>query len=455
MENKFLKKVELVGVLGHPENNFWSPDDYSVSGAMGCFAEESSTDIHQRHSIDGELYKGRDWEGTKELLMKETSGRGHGAVLDKGIFSWSIDNLTRESTLFLCGPQYASHLQQSLRRASAEKGFREVDFDSEIGEKGFREVDSKEGNKIMEKQFRLYDDMKSAGIPTEDSRIILPLKAKTTIDTTWDARELMHLDSMAKRMNVSSDILDTVRIMYEQAENVAPAIMKEREKNLEVLAWMPSNQLYAASNIPIEEMIFRREFEGSSRTNFLIDYSLGMNMSEDYIAKAVIERDEALLANLKHTHFTFMVPMSLMSFHQATRQRTWDQSVEPLEKAVVRGSFVMPQSIRDTRYANALTELSEESRRYVLNNIDKNRDVIGVIPHNLEVYDMIHVNGWNALHSIGKRKCTTAQWEIRNKATIMGREIKEVYPALGNYCLPQGMIYGSCPERENCGKCKK
>lgn len=37
----------------------------------------------------------------------------------------------------------------------------------------------------------------------------------------------------------------------------------------------------------------------------------------------------------------------------------------------------------------------------------------------------------------------------------MAREIKGVYPALGNYCLPQGMIYGSCPERENCGKCKK
>jgi thymidylate synthase ThyX len=451
MASDFPKKVELIGVLSHPNNDSWSPDDYPVSGAMGCFAEESSSDIHQKHSVSKEPYRGKDWEHTKELLMKETSGRGHGAVLDQGVFTWSIDNLTRASTLFLCGPQYGSHLQQSLRRATAERGFAEIDFDSEMGKRGFREIDSMEGNDIMEKQFELYGEMVGAGIPTEDARIILPLNTKTTIQTEWDARELMHLKSMAERMDVSSDISDTVDKMYLQAREIAPQMMKDREKNLEVLAWMPSNQLYANSNMPIEDMVSER----NTQSSFLVDYSLGMNMSEDYISKAVLERDEALLANLKHTHFTFFVPMSLMTYHQATRQRTWDQSVEPLGRAIERGSFVMPPSIRNTEYAQPLMELAEESRDYVLGNMGGNVNVIGVIPHSLEIYDMIHVNGWNALHSIGKRTCTTAQLEIRGKAKAMAREIKEVYPALGKYCLPQGMIYGSCPERENCGKCKK
>jgi thymidylate synthase ThyX len=67
----------------------------------------------------------------------------------------------------------------------------------------------------------------------------------------------------------------------------------------------------------------------------------------------------------------------------------------------------------------------------------------------------MHINGWNAIQSIGKRTCKTAQWEIRRIAKEMARQIGEVAPEIGRFSKPQGILYGHCPERENCGYCEK
>jgi len=448
------KKVELIGVLRHPTNISWDTEDYSVSGAMGCFAEECSGDIQQKHKVNQIHYVKKtktvteelNWEQTKELMMKETSGRGHGAVIDQSCFVYSIDNLTRASTLLLCEPEYASHLQQPLRRATAERGFCYEEFN---GTKGFVKTTS-EGDEIMKEQFELYDKMREAGLPTEDSRIILPLNTKTTIQTEWDARELMHLEAIVSdpRQMFPSDVRDTIEKMYSLAEREAPILMKNRGFNMERLSFFPSSQLFYKSNSTIERVA------GMNRGLKLLDFSCGIKMFPEEIKEAVENRNEALLSNLKHYHFSFIAPMSLMTFHQATRQRTWNQAVEPLKSAINRGRYVTPSCIEQSGFKDCFDNLMIKSINYVRKNLE-NPNAYGVIPHALEVYDMIHINGWNALHSVGKRTCKTAQWEIRDIAKKMAGEINRVAPEIGRYSLPQGMLYGTCPERNNCGYCKK
>ncbi len=82
-------------------------------------------------------------------------------------------------------------------------------------------------------------------------------------------------------------------------------------------------------------------------------------------------------------------------------------------------------------------------------------EAAGIIPHSLKIYDLIHINGWNAVHSIGKRTCTTAQWEIRNIAWTIAKIIKKVCPAFEGWLEPQCITYGKCPEIEDCGYYKK
>lgn len=428
----FKKRVELIGVLRHFKED-WDTEDYVSSGARSCFSELSSDRIQKQERLL------EDFEKRREIIFKETSGRGHGAVLDQAEFEYSIDNLSRASTLFLCGPQYAEHLQQSLRRATAERGF------FEIGIPG--------ADKLMEKQFELYDKMQSSEIPAEDARFILPLNTKTTIQSKWNARELMHLWSMSQRMNIPKEVRETVKEMYQQAYNEAPKLMKDRKKNMEVLAWMPSPQLFAYENSTIERLIDKKKaqsFEGA----ILLDASGKELMTPSEIEQAVKERDEALLANMKHYHTTFLCAMSLAAFHQATRQRTWDQSVQALPDAVKRGFYITPPSIQKTNFENIYNNLNEKSIEFVRDNLN-DVEALGVLPHSLKVYDLIHINGWNAIHSIGKRTCTEAQWEIRNVATNMADEIKDYDSDLGAYAVPQGKLYGKCPERKPCGKCFK
>ena len=72
------------------------------------------------------------------------------------------------------------------------------------------------------------------------------------------------------------------------------------------------------------------------------------------------------------------------------------------------------------------------------------------------VYNHPHVNGWNAVYMVGKRRCKEAQGEINNLAKQSGKLIEKVNPALGIYAQPQGVIFGKCPEGkwDECGYCK-
>lgn len=432
----FQKKVELVAWLQNHDRN-WDVEDPASCGARGCFDESCSSDIH-RAEIGRE-----DYEARKEKIFAETSGRGHGAVLDQSEFLFSIDNLSRASTLFLCGPQYADHLQQSLRRATAERGFHVP-----------KNLEGTVWKDLMKQQFKLYDEMQGSGFPAEDARYILPLYTRTAIQTKIDARELMHLHSMSQRKGVPSEVRDTVEQMVQQATEIAPRLMKNRGTNYEVLAWMPSSQLFAERNRTINHLMNHYSVKGNLPSEVvLVDHS-GIFMEPASVDRAVGERDEAELANLKHYHFTFLAPMSLACFHQATRQRTWDQSVQTISQAVKRGLYVTPRSIEKSRFLDSYRELNEASIEYARKYSD-DLDVIGIVPHSLVVYDLIHVNGWNAIHSIGKRTCTEAQWEIRNIARQMAHHINEVSPEVGKYAVPQGKIYGKCPERKSCGLCDK
>jgi thymidylate synthase (FAD) len=149
--------------------------------------------------------------------------------------------------------------------------------------------------------------------------------------------------------------------------------------------------------------------------------------------------------------------MSLAAYHQAIRQRTWDQAVESIYDAVERKQYKLPPKVANSAYAqkyeDQVNRMFDLYWRLLEEGVDRS-EAIGVISHALILYDLIHVNGWNAIHSIGKRTCTEAQWEIRAVATEMAKLIKQRNSTLGTIVGPQGQLYGRCPERKPCGACE-
>ncbi|MDO8558906.1 MAG: FAD-dependent thymidylate synthase [bacterium] len=447
-------QVKIIGVTENPQL-------LSTAGALGCFEEKSSD------GLIGDLSALPAEERAKKerAVLKNSFGRGHGSVGDQNCFVFSIENLPRAATLQLCQPQYLAHLQQSLRRAKASRGFHlpEIIVNSAYGKKA---------EEILSASFRLYEKMSKAGIPDEDARYILPLYTRTNIQTLGNARELCHLWKMthSPKVEAPSIVMAVVDEMIAQASNLAPYLFEDFRFNHETLAWYPSAQIYASHNETMEELIRERSGMGEKMSEpvFLSNdrgYFRYLTISEERIERAIKEKDEAELANLKHIHFEFLASMSLACFHQAIRQRTWDQSVQPIYDALPRyvldgfhDNMLVPLSIKSSDLLNLYREQHLNMLnlyKFLKNSGIPRSEAIGVIPHSVRVYDWIHINGWNALHSIGKRTCVEAQGEIMRIARQMADCIKKEIPAIGRWSEPQCITYGYCPEIRDCGYYKK
>lgn len=433
-------QVKIIGVTKNPQL-------LSTAGALGCFDEKSSGQLIG----DLSALSAEERDKKERAVLKNSFGRGHGSVGDQNCFIFSIENLPRAATLQLCQPHYLAHLQQSLRRAKASRGFHlpEIIKNSSYG---------KMAEEILSASFSLYEKMSKAGIPDEDARYILPLYTRTNIQTLGNARELCHLWKMthSPHVEVPSIVIAVVDEMIAQASNLAPYLFEDFKFNHETLAWYPAAQIYASHNQTIKELI--KPIEKDKVVMLSCDCAHFSTLSGEKIERAIKEKDEAELANLKHIHFEFLVPMSLTCFHQAIRQRTWDQSVQPIYDAL--GGMVTPLSIKkssdlfDLYWDQHLNML--RLYRHLKENCGIPRsEAIGVMPHSVKVYDWIHVNGWNALHSIGKRTCVEAQGEIMKISRQMAVYIKKEIPAIGKWSEPQCITYGYCPEIRDCGYYKK
>jgi thymidylate synthase ThyX len=311
-----------------------------------------------------------------------------------------------------------------------------------------------DAKQILSEAFQLYDKLGEKGVPKEDARFFLPLYTKTNIQTSGDARELMHLYSMNNQGEVPSPVIGVVNEMMAQASARAPNIFKDWGYNYETLAWYPAAQLYSSSNKTANEII--EKYGPDKATYFEHDLSEG---AVDDAAK----RNETELSNLKHVHNGnkmqgFILPMSVACFHQAIRQRTWDHSIESIYDAATRNRMIVPPSIASSEFKDEFAEQHNNMMRLYSDLVKAGiprKEAIGVVPHSLQLYDFIHVNGWNSVHSIGKRTCVEAQWEIRALANQIAFILRDKNPSLGKYTYPQGVVYGKCPERKPCGLCDK
>ncbi len=439
-------KIELMDSLGDSERT-------CVAGALGCFEEKSSSQIGKELAVF--LIEHGEEAYLKKIaaVLKNSFGRGHGSVGDQSDFVFSVEGLPRSATLFLCLPEYLEHLQQSLRRAKPEQGFY---IPPEIANSAMAD----KAQRTMEYSFKLYDLMTKSGIPGEDARYLLPLNTRTNIQTKGNARELSHLLTMcaSEWQMMPNVVFQVIKEMILEAGKNSLTLFANYAANHELLAWYPSSQLYARRNITMDNLTAVDSPKAKNGV-VLLGHEINSAITRRTLESGVRGREEAELANLKHVHFEFLAAMSLACFHQATRQRTWNQSVEPIYSAVKSdlqygNRMYIPSSIGRSVFREEYTaqhrNLMTCFKELVALGVPES-EAIGVVPHSLVVWDWIHVNGWNAIHAIGKRTCKKAQLEIRRIAWKMAQKIKRAAPIFDGFVQPQCVIYGKCPEIDGCG----
>lgn len=387
-------------------------------------------------------------KGFPKGVLEQSAGKSHTEVLSKAFFEFSIENLTRVATLMLCGPEYLMHQQQSLRRAKASRGFY---WPEDL-------LHLKEPISAQKEGFILYGELVEYGLPGEDSRDILSLNTRTNISTTVNAREGIHLDALVSSIDMPTSIVDVVQGekygMMPQLRDAWPDLFEKREHTYELLGFYPAPILFAPKNNTIEEII-DEHFGGKPGKPKFIKHPLNKKRIED----ALKNRYEPELSNLKHVHNgsdieAYAAPMHIACFHQSTRNRTTNQAIQAIYQAVGRGWIFVAPKIMNSRFEQRYIEQTERmigAYKDAVNDGTPKHKVIGAVPHNLVVWDLLHMNGFNTYSGyIGNRDCKKAQYFIRGIAKDIADDMRERGAAIGDFAYSKGRIFGECPEANPC-----
>ena len=425
---KVKPEVKLIAKLS---SEYMGPEELVAFGARATIRKDDAYTLYQ------EALKEENAEKIKKRLLDVTIGSGHIDVLDQAVFTFVLRDIPRLTTIFLVSPLYLSHLQQSMRYVQPYGVYLPEELRSE------RDV-----AKRVSESIKLYYKMVEDGVPKEDARFVIPLYTVTNIQTVGNARELTHVYLMSRDRYIPPIIRKIVEDMIRSASEEAPELFINRGANFNGVRYYPAPNLFG------ENRYLRGVIEEHKKDNIaLISYNQSFKIRENELINALKENDESYFAMLRHNVYLFLVKMSLTTFHQAVRQRTWKHNVESIYDSLERTDYIIPPEINrrgwGERFEENVRALYELYRSLVERGFGK-ETAVGLIPHAHRIYDILEIDGWNYVGALPLRRCLRAQWEIRFISADISRYISRVNPALGRYSLPPCRVFGYCPEKTPC-----
>ena len=151
-------------------------------------------------------------------LIERVIGSGHYSVIEHIQVTFAISNVSRACTHQLVRHRHMSFSQKSQRYVK-EKG----QFDYLIPptiEKD--EILKKKFTDFMAEISEKYQEFVDAGIPAEDARAVLPNACATSIVTSLNLRELIHIANLRLCTRAQYEIRTMVKAMCDELIKVEP-----------------------------------------------------------------------------------------------------------------------------------------------------------------------------------------------------------------------------------------
>lgn len=167
-------------------------------------------------------------------------------------------------------------------------------------------------------------------------------------------------------------------------------------------------------------------------------------------------------STLEHVSFTFLISgVSRALSHQLVRHRigiSFSQQSQRYCEFKNGFDYVVPPSVKknnliDAEYHNIMVYLNEKYRELVDAGIPA-EDARMVLPNACCTNLTVTINLRELIHFCQERRCTCAQWEIRQMANAMAKLVWSEIPELKPYLGPKCQLLGYCNEDENrtCGR---
>lgn len=172
-------------------------------------------------------------------------------------------------------------------------------------------------------------------------------------------------------------------------------------------------------------------------------------------AKRIIKRVTGYghVSVIEHASFTFSIEgVSRALTHQLVRHRIASYTQQSLRYVTydTLEKYVIPSSIGDNaearkRFDETLSKISETYQKLLKLGIPK-EDARFILPNAAKTNIVVTMNARELRHFFNLRCCARSQWEIREVATEMLRQVKKVAPALFENAGPSCVELGYCPE---------
>ncbi len=181
---------------------------------------------------------------------------------------------------------------------------------------------------------------------------------------------------------------------------------------------------------------------------------IAANKNANYLRRII---ESGHLSIIEHNSFVFHISgVSRVLSHQLVRKRIASYSQQSQRYVDAKNfQFVVPKTVKRSEYKKKFEEKVDELFQLYQDMIDNGipkEDARYILPNATTTQLIVSMNAHALIDFFAARCCVRAQWEIRELACKMLKEVKRVAPSLfenaGAYCD----FYGYCPEEKTCGR---
>lgn len=393
-------------------------------------------------------------------LIKRIIGMGHKSIIEHDYLVFALCDVTPIVEQTIIGNRLTSFTIKSRR----EVDFRNVGFYIP----DFRDKSlniHKDNEKLKEKYithmkylFNTYGDIVDLGINKEDARFVLPYSYHSNIIMGLDARELEkliislvsgHLSEINDLKDFGNELLSITR---EYVPYLTDSIDKEMEKNTDDTSFKYLEDLCPRPEIKVIDKPKLISYTPDSddviiNSSIMYHYQCDKNTANSIVEKAInkdssfkekfmniiLHKNES--RELEQVQFTFQIPISLSILTHLTRHRTHSLLIPEFTPLWDFNNYITPATISANKDCLKLYTEAVKKNIQVLEEFKS----AGVIEEDLVHFylgcQMLNVvttlNARTAQWICRMRCCNKAQWQIRNIAKEIARQIKDVSPLLG------------------------
>lgn len=404
-------------------------------------------------------------EAKNASLISKVTRSGHNSTVEHTVYNLAFQNVSVLVEQFVIEFRLASFTVKSRRYVDfGNLGYYMPQFGSKAVQDKYKEH--------IEYLYSEYNDFVGAGIPKEDARFLLPYSLYSNFFCTLNARELINMlyAMIYGRGSAFAEIKNLGISLYEQAKEMTPGIFTDFETrrpsvcDIPLFDYKPDKELIAAQK-PVELLSFTPDAAKCAARAALIECTNIPTAQAEAITSDPAECSRIISKiigakrqrALEAVSFTFRINnVSLSCLTHFARHRMQSIGIPSLT-LTDRRRHILPPTIAANAELTARFNTAFDKTAALYEELKKNgicEELLAYLQLSGNTVDIVTtVNGRELLLFMKLRSCNRAQWEIRDFAYEMLRQLRSAAPEIFKFYGPSCYVTGKCPEGAlTCGK---